>query len=309
MNKLFLGALACVAVVFAAYAQESRRMVVANFRAANGDTFSWNGKNESTAMWAATVADKLNERLTQTHKFTMIDRKFDAEVQAEITRLSDKNAATGDVVRLGKRIGTDYMIVGDVRFGAASAAAANPVTGQAMPQAPQRFAEIGYRVIHAPTGQIRWADSVMLETGEVLAATNESMSACRIADAVMENLFPFEVVGRNGAGEVIVGEGGKSLVAGERLTVFVLGEMVKDSRTGEVLDQIEEPVGTVEIVRVTPKLSYARVIEGDEKKVVAGARLRRPQVLPAQQGAQPVAAPALNTSVRRTPTGGVVTPF
>jgi len=293
-----------------------RRMVVANFRAANGDTFSWCGKKESTAMWAATAADKLNERLTQTRKFTMIDRKFDAEVQNEVARLSDKNAAKGDVVRLGQRIGTDYMLVGDVRFGDIQPPAVNPVTGQAMPMASQRFAEISYRVILAPTGQLKWSDSVVVESGEVPAAdmlsfvsASAELAACRIADAVMANLLPFEVVGRNAAGEVVIGEGGKSLGAGERLTVFVLGEVVKDSRTGEVLDRIEEPVGTVEIVRVTPKLSYARVIEGDEKKVTAGARLRRPQVLPAQQGAQPAAAPALNTSVRGTPTGGVITSF
>jgi len=292
-----------------------RRMVVANFRAANGDTFSWCGKKDSTAMWAATVADKLNERLTQTRKFSMIDRKFDAEVQDEIARLSDKNAAKADVVRLGQRLGTDYMLVGDVKFGDVQPPAVNPVTGQAMPMASQRFAEIGYRVVLAPTGQLKWADSVVIESGEVPASdilsfvsASAELAASRIAEAVMANLLPFEVVGRNGAGEVIVGEGGKSLLAGDRLTVFVVGESVTDSRTGEVLDQVEEPVGTVEVVRVTPKLSYARVIEGDAAKVVVGARLRRPQVL-APPSAQPTVAQPLNTTVQGTATGGVVTPF
>ena len=292
-----------------------RRMVVANFRSASGDTFSWNGQNESTAMWSATVADKLNERFTQTRKFTMIDRKFDAEVQDEIARLSDKNAAKGDIVRLGQRLGTDYMVIGDVKFGTVRPSGVNPITGQTLPAVSQRFAEISYRVILAPTGQLKWADSVTIDSGDVPAgdmlsfvSASTDLAAQRIVEVVMANLLPFEIVGRNGAGEIIIGEGGKSLVAGDRLTVFVLGEEVKDSRTGEVLDQVEEPVATVEIVRVTPKLSYAQVIEGDAAKVVAGARARRPQVLPgpARGGVPP---PPPNTSVRGIGNGGVVTPF
>ena len=292
-----------------------RRMVVANFRSVSGDSFSWNGQNESTAMWSATVADKLNERFTQTRKFTMIDRKFDAEVQDEIARLSDKNAAKGDIVRLGQRLGTDYMVIGDVKFGAVRPSGVNPITGQALPAVSQRFAEVSYRVILAPTGQLKWADTITVDSGDVPAgdmlsfvSASADLAAQRIVEVVMANLLPFEVVGRNGAGEIIIGEGGKSLVAGDRLTVFVLGDEVKDSRTGEVLDQVEEPVATVEIVRVTPKLSYAQVIEGDAEKVTAGARARRPQVLPGPaHGGMPPPLPS--SSVRGTGNGGVVTPF
>ena len=292
-----------------------RRMVVANFRAANGDTFSWHGRNESTAMWSSTVSDKLNERFTQTRKFTMIDRKFDTEVQDEIRRLSDKNAARGDLVRLGQRLGTDYMVVGDVRFGSVQSPGVNPITGQALPTVSQRFAEISYRVILAPTGQLKWADTVTIDSGDVSAAdmvsfvsASADLAARRIVDVVMANLLPLEIVGRNGAGEIIIGEGGKSLVAGERLTAFVLGEEVKDSRTGEVLDQVEEPVATLEIVRVTPKLSYARVAEGDASRVVAGTRARRPEVVRVPPQAPATASPN-DTSIRATGTGGIVTPF
>lgn len=292
-----------------------RRMVVANFRAANGDTFSWYGRNESTAMWSSTVSDKLNERFTQTRKFTMIDRKFDAEVQDEIRRLSDKNAARGDLVRLGQRLGTDYMVVGDVKFGSVQPPGVNPITGQALPTVSQRFAEISYRVILAPTGQLKWADTVTIDSGDVPAvdmasfvSASADLAARRIVDVVMANLLPLEIVGRNGAGEIVIGEGGKSLVVGERLTAFVLGEEVKDSRTGEVLDQVEEPVATLEIVRVTPKLSYARVAEGDDSRVVAGTRARRPEVVRMPTPAPATASPA-DTSIRATGNGGIVTPF
>ena len=183
-------------LALAVQAEALPRMVVANFRSASGDTFSWQGKNESAAMWATTVADKLNERFTQSREFTVIDRKFDAEIKDEIARLSDKNAATGDVVRLCQRLGTDYMVVGDVKFGTIRAPGVNPVTGQFLPAVSQRFADVSYRVIHAPTGEIRWADTVTVDSADAVAAdmfTFVAMStdcaARRIAEGVVANLF------------------------------------------------------------------------------------------------------------------------
>lgn len=182
---------------FAAKEGGRARMVVVNFRPANGDTFSWYGQNESTAMWAATFADRLNERFAQTRKFMMIDRKFDAEIQDEIRRLSDKNAAKGDVVRLCQRLGTDYMVVGDVKFWPVRASGANPLTGQALPAASQLFAEISYRVIVAPTGEIVWAATRRLESGEFPAADISQFTslstdggACHMVEEVVAALFP-----------------------------------------------------------------------------------------------------------------------
>lgn len=218
-------------------ADVKQRMVVANFRAANGDTFRWCGQKESTAAWAAALADKLTERFTQTRRFTMIDRKFDAEVQDEIARLSDKNAAKGDVVRLGQRIGTDYMIVGDVKFGDVQPPVVSPITGQTLPTPSQRFAEISYRLIHVVTGELKWAETVIVESGEAQAADilafvsmTADIAARRIAESVAANLFAPEAAIGNGVGAAV------------------------------------------------------------------------------SQPAAPVATP-LNTSVRGTPTGGVVTPF
>ena len=89
--------------------------------------------------------------------------------------------------------------------------------------------------------------------------------------------------------------------------MFALGETVKDTRTGETLDEVEEAVGTVQIVRVSPKLSYAQVVEGEAAKMVVGSRLRR--VPPTAAGAAAAQPPPPNTPVKVTPTGGVVVPF
>lgn len=288
-----------------------RRMAVAVFRVETGDSFNWYGQSDSSAQWVEMLASRLSDRLTQTRKFSMLDRKFGREVADELSRLGDKNAAAADSVRLGQQLGTDYLLVGSVRFLPVSAPSKNPLTGQTMAVASQPFCEVSYRVLLAPTGQLKWSDTVGLDAVDfpeasigTFASSTAAASAGLIADAVMSNLLPFEIVGRNDAGEIVIGEGGKSLSVGERLAVCVLGDEIRDTRTGEVLDQIETPVGDVEIVRVSPKVSYAKVIGGDVEKMTVGARLRRPTVnkAPAVFVAPPV-------TVHETSEGGVVTPF
>ncbi len=288
-----------------------RRMAVVPFRPIRSN-YVWHGQVGGTAEWIRALEDKLNVCLTQTRKFAMLDRKYDTEIEAELGRLSAGNASPDDAVRLGQKLGTDYLVVGEVAFNDVAALAVNPYTGRAVPTAKQLFAEITYRVLLAPTGQLKWADVVKIDAAafpagdlaSFVSATAEA-AACAISDGMMSNILPFEVVGHTASGQLVIGEGGKSLKVGEFLTVFALGEEVKDTRTGEVLDVIEDVVGTVQIVRVSAKASYAQVVEGDAKKMVVGSRLRRvPLVVPSD-----MPAPKMVPPVKRTATGGVVAPF
>jgi hypothetical protein len=291
--------------------ENRRRMATVPFRVTTGDSISWYAQAESSKRWVSILADRINERLTQTRKFTMVDRKFDDEINNELSRISQKNAAKSDVLRLNQKLATDYLIVGTVSFSSVVAPPVNPITGRAMRAQSQRFAEISYRVLLAPTGQLKWADTIVVDALDCPASDISSfmsMSAdaasVKIVDAVMASILPFEVVGVTQSGTVVIGEGGKSLEKGERFTVFKLGEMMTDSRTGEQLEEIREPVATVEIINVTPKMSYARVVEGDLKNVSKGCVLTRVEVQAPLPQPEPV-----NTTVKPTPSGGVVLPF
>lgn len=288
-----------------------RRMAVAPLRVMTGDSVSWYGQAESSKRWVSMLADRINERLTQTRKFTMVDRKFDDEINSELARISQKNAAKADVMRFNQKLATDYLVVGTVSFSPVIAPPVNPITGRVMPVQSQRFAEISYRVLLAPTGQLKWADTVTIDALEISAADLASfmsdsvnVASIKIVDEIMASILPFEVVGMTQSGTVVIGEGGKSLAKGERFTVFKLGEMMVDSRTGEQLEELREPVATVEIINVTPKMSYARVIEGDVKSITKGCILTRVELIPSASQTEPI-----NTTVKPTASGGVVVPF
>lgn len=283
-----------------------RRLALAVFRPA-GSTFSWYGQTGSTVEWVKALDEKLNERLVQTRKFTMLDRAFDAEVNDELARLSGANAAKADAVRLGQKLGTDYLLVGSVQFFPVAAPGVNPLTGQPLPVVAQPFAEVSYRVLLAPTGQLKWADTVRVEAGasaaaDVAAFTKDSAdaAAAELVEKMTAAILPLEIVKVSSAARIVLGEGGKSVQVGERYTVYALGETVADTRTGEVLDEEEEPVGMVEVIEVREKLSYARLLEGDLSRMAVGSRLRRvPRPAPA-----PVQTP-LPTVVRPAANGGV----
>lgn len=287
-----------------------RRMAVSPFRP-HRETFSLFGQPVSAASWAAELANQLNVQLTQTRKFTMLDRAFDADVNAELARLGQANSAPQDVVRLNQKLGTDYLVTGEIAFTDVLPPPVNPLTGQVLPRGPALFASVTYRVILAPTGQLKWTDTVRLDAADCPAGDAHSFigmtaeaAAREICSGMLQNILPFEVAAISRTGQLVIGEGGKRLTPGQRFTVFAIGDEVTDTRTGEVIDVMEEPVGTAEITYVQEKLSYARLIEGDAKMVAVGARLR-PVPMPK---AQPQ-APAPVTTIQGNGGTGVVTPF
>lgn len=174
-----------------------KRMAIVDFRPW-GRQFSWYGQEGSTVDWVKTLGDKLNVRFTKTRRFTMLDRKFDAEIDAELARLDGSNASRRDAaVRKAQKLGTDYLVTGEVKFFPVSAPGVNPLTGQPLPVASQLFAEVTYRVLLAPTGQLKFSDTVKIDAasfsagsvGEFASLTTDAAAAL-ILDGVMANYLP-----------------------------------------------------------------------------------------------------------------------
>ncbi len=290
-----------------------RRMAVGGF-IMKAESISLFGSKIETAPWAEMFSNSLNIQLTQSRKFTMLDRKFTAAVRDELRRLSGENASPADATRLCQQLGTDYLVLGTIMFCDVAPLPMNPYTGQTLPTASSPFLDVAYRVILAPTGQIQWADDIKIAANEIpftslaeFFAQSAELAATRVADSITAAILPFEIVKAYPDGRVIIGEGGRSLQQGEVLNAYALGEEVRDTRTGEVIDTLEEPLGMVLVERVTEKLSYGRILEGDPAKITIGTRLRRDPgyVLENSYGTTPTAP----TNVKQTPAGGIVVPF
>ena len=105
-----------------------RRMVVMPFRSLT-DNVNVFGQEFQVGTTCETVSDKINEYLTQTRRFTMLDRAFNAETTAELNRLNLDNASVGDFGRFQQLLVTDYMVIGTVKMYPSPAAVYNPYTG------------------------------------------------------------------------------------------------------------------------------------------------------------------------------------
>ena len=256
-----------------------RRLAVGDFKIGT-DCWRWNGKSQSTAKWRDRFLGKLTSYLTQTRKFTVLDRMFTSDIDDELARLSASNSSKSDVNRYNRKLVTDYLVVGSIEFYDVSA---QEESGRRLYDTGKLFTTLQYRVLLAPTGQVKWAGEVTLAAADfplsfsdvntfVLKTTDAA--AKLIAFAIRDSILPLEIVEKRD-GSVVIGEGGMSVRKGDVFAVFNLGNAVHDTRTREELDLTEERIGKVEIVDVMPKCSYAKVLEGSIDDMQIGARLRR----------------------------------
>ena len=294
-----------------------RRMAVSRFRF-NAKTFSVFGTRYSTEKWSSALHDAINTNLTQSRKFTMLDRDFGYEINKELARLNSPDANQDDMIRLGQKLATDYLVAGTINFIDIPALTKNPYTGKVIFPSQAIFAEVNYRVLLAATGQLKWSDTIRIDAMQFYESFyNNSISesaeavAQQLSSGLLSSILPYEIVSIVKNNLIVIGEGGKAFYNGEILSVFNLGEDVTDSRTGEVIDSIEVRVGMVQIVRTTEKLSYARIISGNPAEFKVGARLRRDEksrafntVKQTQENENQV-----QTVIQKTKTGGVVVPF
>lgn len=209
-----------------------------------GRDFAWYGQTIRREAWTTQLAQRLAARLDATRRFTVFDQSRLAEA--------------------------DLLLACEVKL------------ADAVPQATVPFADITYRVKLAATGAVKWTDRVQLDANSFAAQNllaflqfTTDAAASTIVDGLLANLVPYEVTGRTEKGLLLIGEGGTPLRAGEFLTVFALGDEVKDPRTGKVVDRQENAVGTVQIVRVDGTVREAQVVDGEPSKMVKGSRLRR----------------------------------
>jgi hypothetical protein len=231
---------------------------------------------------------KLITELTQARKFRLLDREYVEEYENEKALLKSGEVPVEETLRLGQRLGSDFMITGvitDYRIKEEE----KQVLGLA---ATNRSVSLifEFRVIEVAPQEIRWSGAVelALDQGDLkqLTASDDLIqvqnavlkdAAAIVASDVLEVIFPVKVLSVSG-GEIALNQGGIRVEKGQLFDVFTPGQKVVDPDTGRKI-RIDGPrVGTVEVVSVRPKFSIARMIEGDIEQVETRAICRRKAV-------------------------------
>ncbi|HEW78929.1 MAG TPA: hypothetical protein ENH34_03035 [Phycisphaerales bacterium] len=266
------------------------------------------------------LAQKLSVGLTETNKFAVLDREYVSDFARNRNILVSDDSSLEEKAKLGKVLGADYMIVGTISEARVrikektSSAIGHPIREY---EADFVF---DYRLIVGPTRQVRLADTVdiSLETEDVKKLVKEwepedldfremmdnlvAKAANQVVETIIDRLYPIRIAGIDENGQIIINQGGKRISKGLVLDIFTEGREIYDVDTKETLGKTEILIATIRIDKVTPKISYAKLIKGDLSKISEGLICRQKKI-------EEHTVEGFKSDIERTPGGGVKLPF
>jgi len=266
------------------------------------------------------LAQKLSVGLSETNKFAVLDREYVLDFAHNRNILLSDDSSLEEKAKLGKVLGADYMIVGtisDARLQIkqkTSSAIGHPIREY---EADFVF---DYRLIIGPTRQVKLADivNISLETEQVKELVKEwepedldfreiidnltFRVANQVVGTIIDRLYPIRIASIDKNGQIIINQGGKRIAKGLVLDVFTEGKEIFDVDTKESLGKTEVLTATIKIDKVTPKISYAKIIKGDLSKISVGLICRRKK-------AEVKTVEGFKSEIEKTSQGGIKLPF
>ena len=284
------------------------------------DSYRFGNYVPSAVEMSLKLSQQLSAGITQTNKFAVLDREYIDEFAQNRNILISDDSPIEEKARLGQVLGADYMIVGTISNARLKIIErASRAIGRAIREYEVDYV-FDYRLIVAPTRQVKLADTVniALEEDQVRVLVKKwepedldyremldnltARVAKQVIDSIIDRLYPIRIASKNITGRLIINQGGKRISKGAVLEVFVQGEEIIDVDTKESLGRTESHIATIKIEKVTPTISYARLVKGDLDKISVGLICRLKKVEHEMPG-------GAKSSIRRTPQGGVKLPF
>jgi hypothetical protein len=206
---------------------------------------------------------KFINKLVQSRKFNVLDREQGDLYSIEKAFIQSGNTMSDEIYKLGNQLGADYMFV----YTAAEAEITSRVSNLTGREKLKAQLLIDYQVILFATGQVKYSNSLSVDTDiqdGSIKATHDALDRVvgRITNQVLEAIYPLRVA------DVVSDElvFSQELVAGDTYECFSEGDVIRDTYTKENTGRVESKTGTIEVVRTTNKLSYAKTTEGTVRK-------------------------------------------
>lgn len=231
-----------------------QRRSLAVFNASYGDTRGL-GENLKT---------HIISNLTKSRKFNILDRDNGGYYEMEKALIDSGDTKRDEIYKLKNVLGSDYLMIFDIKAAQARTKQSN-LTGQNITKA--EFA-VDYQVILFATREVKYSNTLTMSVSvkDDLKSNEEAYKkiADKITSDILNAIYPLKIASVNGQEVVFT----QNLNVGERFECFSQGKALKDSYTKQSTSdmRVESKVGEVEITRADPKLSYAKIIEGQMKE-------------------------------------------
>lgn len=216
------------------------------------------------------MTQAIGEALVQSRRFAMLARDKEHAMVLERARMAGEDIPVEEKAMLGNELGAEYLVVAqvtDLILGVDEKVSS--LTGERTRKQTGAIV-VEVRVVVPATGAMVWSNTLNLSADALGLELDGSPGAIQglfakagqeVALAVIDAVWPPLVEARQG-NELVINMGGGLMKPGQRWEVFALGEAVRNTHTGNALGRAERRVATAEIVRSTPKMAYARVVDG-----------------------------------------------
>jgi hypothetical protein len=213
--------------------------------------------------FAESVSASLEAYLTQTRKFAMIDRRFTEKSNRELAGVNSRNAPIEETVKVGVRVGADYIVLAALKSFSPQQQQQQRVTGRVVTRSVVPVG-IDVRVIDIATGQIKFAQTYN-NPGRLPSSVSLSQYAADIGadlgQVIGTAIYPIAVVSGTES-EVTLNQGGDTVQVGRIYRLVTLGQNLVDPYTRESLGQEEREIARAEIISVTDRTATAKVVSG-----------------------------------------------
>ncbi len=208
------------------------------------------------------LQQKIISDLLQSRKFNVLDRDSSGYYEMEKALIKSGDATSDEVYKLKNVLATDYILLFSIS-GLEGKQKTSNLTGKTKTEVE---VVVDYRVLLFATRQIKFSNTLTMKVNlkdNSLSASESALDqiASRISGDILNAIYPLKAVSVEN-NEVVFSQ---TLNQGDTYECFALGKTVKDAYTKENTGRIETKTGTIEIVRTTPKLSYAKITEGSVK--------------------------------------------
>jgi len=218
------------------------------------------------------LRQRIVEGLTNTGRFTVLDRDFGPEVQRELDLISNGNAPKSEAIKLGQASSADVIWIGKVNsLGYAR-------HGQELRSSDRELVSysggwsISQRLVSVATRQILSSDTLAgqapslspstlgheVNSAKVLVDMSNGLAA-GVVSTIVTRMFPITVVAMH-AEKVVLSQGGAALRAGASYELVSIGPEMKDPQTGQSLGHVETPCCQVVVDRVATNLAYGHLV-------------------------------------------------
>ncbi len=214
----------------------------------------------------SSLHQSMTDFLVQTRKFTILDREYVKEIESELEIALSSPVAFSN----GHKIPADFLLTNQIESISYEVRTRSMRTSNKKLLVGSGYLSYGYKLIDVSTSQIVFSDSFDVEIpnaniklgNQISKASISELSnsiAIRVASSLRDQIYPLAITGRDEE-FFILSEGSKLVKVGEVYAVYRRSDPILDKYTEELIGFKESYCCQLEVVRVIPKTSYARLV-------------------------------------------------